>query len=70
MTLRVMAIIAALGAVWALWFGYGQLRLFRGTPFWDYRYIIYAVSAFVALSGLEWALRWIKTKIDGDQENH
>lgn len=70
MIVRVMAIVVALGATWALWFGYGELRMFRGTPFWDYRYIIYVVSAFLALSALEWAMGWMKTKIESDLETH
>ena len=70
MNVRVLAILVAVGAVWALWFGYGQLKEFRGTPFWDYRYIIYAAAAFLGLSVLEWALSWIKTKIEGDQDPH
>jgi len=63
MILRMIAILASLGAVWALWYGYDQLRQFRGTAFWDYRYLIFAVSAFLALSALEWVLGWIKSKI-------
>lgn len=70
MILRVLAILVALVAAWALWFGYGQLKVFRGTPFWDYRYIIYAVSAFLGLSVLEGALGWIKTKIEGKDPPH
>ncbi len=70
MILRVLAILAAVGAVGALWFCYGQLNLFRGTAFWDYRYIIYAVSAFLGLSVLEWSLGWLKAKIAGDPETN
>ena len=70
MKVRVLTIVLALGAAWALWFCYGQLKMFRGTPFWDYRYIIYAVLAFLGLSGLEWIIGYLKSKIEGDQGDH
>jgi hypothetical protein len=70
MILRGIAIFMAVGAAWALWVGYGQLGMFRGTPFWDYRYLIFAVSAFLVLSGLEWVLGWIKAKFASDTESH
>jgi hypothetical protein len=70
MIVRALAILLAVGAVWALWFGYGQLRLFRGTAFWDFRYIIFAVAAFFALSGLEWLMGRIKAKFEPDQDAH
>jgi len=70
MIVRILSIAVAGAAVLALWFGYGQLKQFRGTPLWEYRYIIYAAAAFLGLSALEWALGWIKTKIEGDQDNN
>ena len=67
MILRVLSVVIALGAVAALWFGYGELRIFRRTMFWEYRYIIFAVAAFLGLSFLEWALGWVKSKVEGDE---
>ena len=40
---RILSVLAAFGALAALWFGYDALRNFRGTPFWEYRYIIFPV---------------------------
>ena len=62
MILRVLGIVLALAAAWGLWAGYDQLRVFRGTLFWDYRYIIFAVGAFLALSVLEALFSWLKGK--------
>lgn len=70
MSFRVLAIIVTGAALGALWFGYGQLKILRGTVFWDYRYIVYAGGAFLGLSCLEWALGWIKKKIQGAPDDH
>ena len=69
MILRVLSVIVALAAVAALWFSYGELRIFRRTMFWEYRYIIFAVGAFLGLSLLEWAVGWIKSKVEGDEDH-
>ncbi|MGJ8628749.1 MAG: hypothetical protein ACSHXB_17440 [Sulfitobacter sp.] len=70
MIVRILAIIVTGAALGALWFGYGQLKILRGTAFWDYRYIVYAAGAFLGLSGLEWALSWFKRKIQGAPDDH
>jgi hypothetical protein len=70
MMIRILAIVVAFGAAWAIWYSYGQLRIFRGTPFWDYRYVIFASSTFLSLSALEWAVGWIKSKIEGEKDAH
>ncbi|MGC1489040.1 MAG: hypothetical protein WA784_14765 [Albidovulum sp.] len=70
MILRVIAILLTGLAALALWWGYGQLSVFRGTPFWDFRYIIYAAAAFLGLGAIEWALGWAKGKMDGDGADH
>ncbi|MGB7242085.1 MAG: hypothetical protein WBC93_08380 [Sulfitobacter sp.] len=62
MMLRGLTIILAGLATWALWFGYGQLSLLRGTQFWDFRYVIFAILGLLGLSAVEWALGWIKKK--------
>ncbi len=67
---RVLTIVVAFGAAWAIWYCYGQLRVFRGTQFWDYRFVIFAIATFLGLSALEWAIGWIKSKIDGDADTH
>ena len=70
MIVRILAICMTIGAIVAFWFGYDQLKQFRGTPFWDYRYIVFAVAAFLGLSILEQVMGWIKTKIEGDSDTH
>lgn len=70
MILRVLPIVVALAAAAALWFGYGELRVLRGTPFWEYRFILFACAAFAGLSVLEWALGWLKTKFGGTPDDH
>lgn len=70
MSVRILAIIVTGAALWALWFGYGQLKILRGTAFWDYRYIVYTAGAFLGLSGLEWTLGWITKKTQGVPDDH
>ncbi len=70
MMLRILAIIVAGGATWALWAGYDALSMLRGTPFWDFRYGVFAMLAFLGLSGLEWLLGWIKSKVEGTDDTH
>ena len=70
MILRMLSIAVAIGAVLALWFGYGQLNTLRGTPLWEYRFIVFAAAAFLGLSALEWALGWLKHKIEGGRDEH
>ena len=70
MIVRALSIAVALGAVLALWLGYGELRVLRGTLFWEYRFIVFAVVAFLGLSALEWAMGWIKAKVEGDEGGH
>ena len=70
MIVRILAIaFAALGCA-GLWFGYMNLNVFRGTPLFEFRYIIYAVLAFLGLSCLEWAMGWIKSKLAGSDTDH
>lgn len=70
MIIRALSIALALGAALALWFGYGELRILRGTWLWEYRFITFAIVAFLGLSLLEWALGWIKSKIEGTDDEH
>ena len=70
MILRGLSIALAVGAALALWFGYAELRMLRGTVFWEYRYIVFVIVGFLGLSLLEWVHAWIKGKIDGDQSDH
>lgn len=70
MIVRVLAIVFAGCATWALWAGYGQLSFLRGTPFWDFRYVVFAAAGFLGLSSLEWVLGQIKKKIEGEQDSH
>ena len=70
MILRVLSITVTFCAVLALWFGYGQLGSLRGTLLWEYRYITYAVAAFLMLSALEWGVGLLKKTFLGEQEGH
>ena len=70
MIVRGLAILLALGAAAALWFGYDNLRQLRGTPLFDFRYVVFAVAAFLGLSAIEWALGWVKGKIEGNDDSH
>jgi hypothetical protein len=70
MIVRALAIVLSIGALAALWFGYMNLNMLRGTPLFDFRYIIFAVGAFLGLSGIEWALGWTKNKIQGSDVKH
>lgn len=70
MIVRCLAImLAAIGAA-ALWYGYENLRLLRGTPLFDFRYVVFAVVAFLGLSGIEWVFGWLKGKIDGTDDKN
>lgn len=66
MILSALRICVACAAAVGLWFAYDELSIFRRTPFWEYRYIIFGCGAFLALSVLEYALGWITTKTDKD----
>ena len=70
MIVRGLAIVLTICATAALWFGYMNLGILRGTPLSDFRYIVFAVAAFLSLSLIEWALSWIKTKAQGSDNDH
>lgn len=70
MIFRILSIAIALVAAAGLWFAYDELSVFRRTMFWDYRYIIFGCAAFLALSVLEAAMGWLKTKLGGDSDTH
>ncbi len=70
MILRVLSIAIALAAAAGLWFGYGELNIFRRTVFFEYRYIIFGIGAFLALSLLEFILGWIKAKTSSETDSH
>ncbi len=65
---RLIAIFLTGSALAGLWFGYMNLNVFRGTPLFEFRYIIFAVAAFLGLSALEWLAGWIKSK--GKEPDH
>lgn len=70
MIFRILSIAIALIAAGGLWFAYDELNIFRRTVLWDYRYIIFGCGAFLALSILEAALGWLKTKFGKDTDTH
>ncbi len=70
MIVRGIAILLAAGAAAALWYGYDNLRMLRGTPLFDFRYVVYAVVSFLGLSAIEWVYGWIKGKIEGTEDAH
>jgi hypothetical protein len=65
MIIRGLAIVLTAAACVALWFGYMNLNVLRGTPLFDFRYVIFAVGSFLGLSALEWGIGWIKKKVEG-----
>ena len=67
MILRAVTILLSVGALAAMWFGYDELNIFRRTVFWEYRYLIFVVVAFLVLSFLEWGIGWIKSKVEGEE---
>lgn len=64
MIVRALAIVLAAAACAALYFGYMNLNIFRGTPLFEFRFVLFAIGAFLGLSAIEWALGWIKTKLE------
>lgn len=70
MIVRGIAILLGLVGAAGLWFGYDNLNQLRGTPFFDYRYIVYAVLSFLGLSAIEWVFGWVKGKVEGDDAAH
>jgi hypothetical protein len=70
MIVRVVAIALTGLACAALWFGYMNLNIFRGTPMFDFRYVIFAVASFLGLSAFEWVAGWIKAKLQEPDTDH
>jgi hypothetical protein len=70
MILRALAIALSALAAAGLWFGYANLNMLRGTPFFDFRYIVFAVAAFLGLSVVEWALGKLKAKVQSSDADH
>lgn len=68
--IRVLAIALTAAACAALYYGYMNLNMLRGTPLFDFRYVVFGIAAFLGLSALEWALGWIKTKTQGPDADH
>lgn len=50
--------VTALAMV-ALWLGYENLNVLRRTVFWEFRYVLLGVAAFLGLSLLEWLVGWL-----------
>ena len=70
MIIRGVSILLCGGACAALWFGYMNLNMLRGTVFFDFRYVVFAVASFLGLSAIEWALGWVKSKTESDEDGH
>ena len=70
MIARVLSIALAVLGCTGLWIGYMNLNIFRGTPLFEFRYIIFAVAAFLGLSCLEWAAGWVKSKLEDPNMDH
>lgn len=66
MILRGFAIVLACLATWAIWLGYGQLRALRGTPLWEFRYLVMLIATFLGLGGVEWALGWLRRRLHAE----
>ena len=70
MIVRVLAVLFAAVALIALWVGFMNLNIFRGTPLFDFRYVLFAIGSFLGLSALEWVLGWIKSKLQEPDPDH
>ena len=66
MMMRIVAIILTGLALWALWFSYNNLNVFRRTIFWEFRYFIFVIGAFLGLSAIEWVLGWVQKTLNRD----
>lgn len=66
MKLRGFAIFLTGLAMWLLWVGYDMLSGLRGTPLWDFRYLVFLVAAFPDLSAVEWALGRVQKKLQNE----
>ncbi len=64
---RLVAIILTGAAIWAIWFGYDNLKVLRRTVFWEFRYFIFTLGVFLGLSAVEWALGQAKKKLSGEK---
>lgn len=63
---RLVAIVLTGVAIWMIWFGYDNLKVFRRTVFWEFRYFVFMLGVFLGLSAIEWALGQAKKKLSGD----
>ena len=50
---------AALLACAALWLGYENLSLLRGTALWEFRYVVLGCAGFLLLTGAERLASWL-----------
>lgn len=66
MIFRIVSIALSAGAVWAIWFGFENLKVLRGTPLWEFRYFGLMLATFLGLSALEWGLDLAKRKLSRD----
>lgn len=66
MIFRVFRIILTFAVIWALWLSYGQLGTLRGTIFWEFRYVLWMITGFLTLSGVEWGLGWLHRKLHNE----
>ncbi len=53
-------------ATWAIWFGFDNLRILRGTVLWEFRYLVFMLATFAGLSALEWGVDRLKRRF-GDR---
>ena len=66
MIMRIVKISLTGAALWALWYGYDNLTVFRRTVFWEFRYIIFTLAAFLGLSAIQWTLDRVQKKLDSN----
>jgi len=66
MIFRIVSIALSAGAIWAIWFGFENLTVLRGTPLWEFRYFVLMLATFGGLSALEWGLGRVKKKFSRD----
>jgi len=53
-TMRLAGPVLTAGACAAVWYGYENLALLRGSVLWDLRYVVLGVAAVLALGLAQW----------------
>ena len=60
-----VAIVLMALACGAIWWGWSEIRLLRGTVFWEFRLVLLLIAAFVLLSVAERVSAWLEAQLGG-----